>query len=373
MRRRTPQFPGKESRKDPEWGCPLRAANGDWRRRERSVKLPMRHNERPRAMMSRLVLRLLLVSGPSSYALGAVAAALAAGVQLAFRDFFLHVPFLLFFPATIVAAFLGGWRAGLTCAAIAAPVATYFFLGTSASFAIGMEDWLRLLIFVLICLLIVALLWLLQTVSQQLFAERELVRLLAREGHHRIGNSLQLIAATLQLQGKASASADVKRALDSARNRVSAIARVHRRLHESNPAATLRIGPYVDDLCKDIEAQAGEGTAVNVRCADFELPVDTAIKLGLILSELLLNAIKHGGATQSVEVDCRRAADGEFALRISDGGAGFPTGFDPAASRGLGMMLITSLAQEMGGRVAFQREHGRTIVEIAVPSPWANT
>jgi two-component sensor histidine kinase len=322
-------------------------------------------------MMSRLVLRLLLVSGSSSYALGAIAAALAAGLQFAFRDFFLQVPFLLFFPATIVAAFLGGWRAGLTCAAIAAPVATYFFLGRSANFAIGMEDWLRLLLFVLICLLIVALLWLLQAVSQQLLAERELVRLLAREGHHRIGNSLQMVAATLQLQGKASASAEVKGALESARNRVSAIARVHRRLHESNPAATLRIGPYVGDLCKDIEAQAGEGAAVNVRCADFELPVDTAVKLGLILSELLLNAIKHGGTKESVEVDCRRT-DGEFALTISDGGAGFPAGFDPAASRGLGMMLITSLIQELGGRVAFRRAQGRTIVAIAVPSPAAN-
>lgn len=320
-------------------------------------------------MLSRFVLRLLLVSGPGSFALGALAAALAAVVQLAFRDFFLQVPFLLFFPATIVAAFLGGWRAGLTCAAIAAPTATYFFLGASAGFAIGMEDWLRLLIFVLICLLIVLLLWLLQTVSQQLFAERELVRLLAREGHHRIGNSLQLVAATLQLQGRASGSAEVKSALASAQNRVSAIARVHRRLHQSNPAATLRIGPYIADLCKDIEA-ASEGTPVRVNCADFELPVDAAIKLGLILSELLLNAIKHGGATERVDVDCR-ASDGTFTLTIADSGVGFPSAFDPAASKGLGMMLIRSLTEELGGGMEFQRVHGRTVVSITIPIPAA--
>ncbi len=320
-------------------------------------------------MLSRFVLRLLLVSGPGSFALGALAAALAAGVQLAFRGFFLQVPFLLFFPATIVAAFLGGWRAGLTCAAIAAPTATYFFLDASPGFAIAMEDWLRLLIFVLICLLIVLLLWFLQSVSQQLLAERELVRLLAREGNHRIGNSLQLVAATLQLQGKASASAEVKSALASAQNRVSAIARVHRRLHQSNPAATLPIGPYIADLCKDIEV-AGEGTPVIVTCADFELPVDTAVKLGLILSELLLNAIKHGGAKQRVEVDCRRA-EGAFTLSISDGGLGFPPDFDPAASKGLGMMLIRSLAEELGARVDFRRENGRTVVSITVPLPAA--
>jgi two-component sensor histidine kinase len=341
----------------------------DWRSREWRDKLAIRLNERHRSMMSRLVLRLLLVSGPGSFALGAIAAVLAAGVQFAFRDFFLQVPFLLFFPATIIAAFLGGWRAGLTCAAIAAPTATFFFLDATPGFAIGLEDWLRLLIFVLICLLIVLLLWLLQSVSQQLFAERELVRLLAREGNHRIGNSLQLVAAALQLQGRASGNPEVRSALASAQARVSAIARVHRRLHQSNPAATLPIGPFVADLCKDIEA-ASAGTPVIVTCADFELPVDTAVKLGLILSEMLLNAIKHGGANERVEVDCGQA-NGAFTLRISDGGLGFPAGFDPAASKGLGMILIRSLTEELGGRAEFRRAGSRTIVSIAVPSPAA--
>ncbi len=318
-------------------------------------------------MLFRLVLHLMLVTGPSSYALGVLAAAIATGAQVAFREFFLQVPFLLFFPATILAAFMGGWRAGLTCVAIATPVAAYFFLGSPGQAAIDMEDWLRLLIFVLICLLIVGLLWSLQTVSQQLFAERELVRLLAREGNHRIGNSLQLVAAALQLQATASDDDGVKEALTAARSRISAIARVHRRLHQTHPAATLPIGPYLTDLCKEIEAQAGDGASVKIECTSFELPVDKAVKLGLILNELLLNAVKHG-EKEDVDVTCRHKA-GDFTLLVSDRGPGFAPGIDPASGKGLGMMLISSLTKEMDGQVEFRRENGRTLIAITIPNP----
>ena len=98
------------------------------------------------------------------------------------------MPFLLFFPAAILATFFGGWRAGLTCAVLSAASATYFFLSPSLGFLIPLTDTVRLVIFALVSILIVGLIWSLQTVSQQLLAEREHARLLA--GEETIGSAM---------------------------------------------------------------------------------------------------------------------------------------------------------------------------------------
>ena len=81
-------------------------------------------------------------------------------------------------------------------------------------------------------------------------------------------------------------------------------------------------------------------------------------------------ALAAGGAHERVDVDCRQA-NGAFTLSISDGGLGFPPGFDPASSKGLGMMLITSLTEQLGGRMQVRRENDRTAVSITVPVPAA--
>jgi two-component system, sensor histidine kinase PdtaS len=317
-------------------------------------------------MISRLVLRNLLISGPKSYSLGVLAAAAATGAQLAFRDFFLQVPFLLYFPATILAAYFGGWRAGLAGTALSAVAATLLFLGPHERLFGGSEI-IRLAIFVLVCLLHIGLLWSLQTISVQLQAEREAVRLLAQEGNHRIGNSLQLIAAALHLQVSAARVGEARDALQAALSRVSAVARIHRRLHEGTPAATLSFRKYLADTCNDMAAQLGRGAELKADCDEFELPVDRALKLGLILNELLLNAFKHGGAGRPIEVECRAAA-AEVALSVADHGPGFPAGYDPARGTTLGMKLVTTFAAELGGRLDLRRAEDRTVVTVTIPA-----
>jgi two-component sensor histidine kinase len=317
-------------------------------------------------MISRLVLRFQFFTGPRSYAIGVGAAVLATLVQLAFRDFFLEVPFLLYFPATILAAYFGGLRAGLTSTALAAIVASFLFLGPHERL-FGGSALVRLAIFVLVCLLIVGLLWSLQAVSRELHAERDVVRLLAREGNHRIGNSLQLIAAALHIQARGTRVAEARDALSAALGRVSAVARVHRRLNEATPSARLSFRAYAVDTCSDIAAQTGTGADIKVDSEAFDLPVDKALKLGLILNELVVNALKHGGGGAPVAVECRAGANG-IALRVADHGPGFPAGFDPDRAKSLGMKLVATFAHELGGRLDIRRDAGRTIVEVAIPA-----
>lgn len=100
-------------------------------------------------------------------------------------------------------------------------------------------------------------------------------------------------------------------------------------------------------------------------CDEFDLPADRALKLGLILNELLVNALKHGGTP--IEVECRAAA-AEFVLTVADRGPGFPAGYDPALGKTLGMKLVTTFVAELQGRLDLRRVDGRTIVTVAIPA-----
>jgi two-component sensor histidine kinase len=317
-------------------------------------------------MVSRLVLRYLLVGGYWGFALGVATAAAATLVQLAFRDFFLQLPFLLFFPATLLASFFGGWRAGLACIAVSAVAAAVFFVGRPAAFLLGGPEMLRIAIFVLIALLMVGFIALLQGVSAQLQAEHDRVRLMFREMNHRVANSLQLVAATIQLQAGTAATPELRDGLRAALARVLAVGRVHRRLVNEPNGPALALAPYLADTCRDVAAQVASGAACRVDCDDIGVARELALKLGMIVNELVVNAFKHGAAQPDVAVECR-ARDGGFSLEVSGAGPELPEGFDAANSKGVGMRIVDALTTDIGGRLALHRAGGRTVVEVVVP------
>jgi two-component sensor histidine kinase len=187
-----------------------------------------------------------------------------------------------------------------------------------------------------------------------------------REMNHRIANSLQLVASTIQLQSAAAGSAEARAALGAALARVVAIGRVHRRLHREAAGAELALGPYLAETCRDIAAQVGGEAACQVACDEIEVGKDAAFKLGMIVNELVVNAFKHAGAARAVAVECRAAGDA-LSLKVADGGPGFPAGFDPARSKGLGMKIVTALTEELGGRLELHRGERRGTVELVVP------
>lgn len=311
-------------------------------------------------------MRTLQAQGSLAFAVGLVAAALAAAIQYVFRDFFVSVPFLLFFPATILASFFGGWRAGLACTGLALLLAWAFFVTDRPGLVLGGPEVLRLTIFLLICLLVVALIATLQAVSMQLAAERDRVRILAHEADHRVANSLQLVGATLRLQSAAANSAELRDGLATALSRVSAIGRVHGRLHRDDATPDLPFASYLSDMCSDLAAQAGQNARCSVSCDEFRIPVDKALKLGLIVNELVTNAFKHTGADLEVNVKCRHQGRA-FTLTVVDHGPGFPDAFDPKTSKGLGMRLVSAMLEDLGGTIAFDRSEGHSSVAVTVP------
>jgi two-component sensor histidine kinase len=186
--------------------------------------------------------------------------------------------------------------------------------------------------------------------------DRELVTKDAtiREIHHRVKNNLQTVAALLRLQGRRLGDDAGRQALDEAVRRVAAIAVVHETLSQSFDES-VQFDDVVDQLALLLPDVGGRGEHVALRrTGSFgRVSSDVATPLAMVLTELLQNAVEHafpGGAGGQVEVRATRA-DGMLAVEVVDDGVGLPEGFDPAASRRLGLSIVQTLVGELGGRL----------------------
>ncbi len=125
-----------------------------------------------------------------------------------------------------------------------------------------------------------------------LAAEREV---LLREVNHRVGNSLQIIASLLHLQANSSTQDDVKAALTNAMGRVAAVAQVHRRLYTSHDLKSVLLNQYLDALLEDLRrsAERNRMSRLTLRAEPIEIDPDRAVAIGIIVNELVMNAVKY--------------------------------------------------------------------------------
>jgi len=177
--------------------------------------------------------------------------------------------------------------------------------------------------------------------------------LLSKESDHRLLNNLQMIVSLLSLQSRASANPEAASQLAIAANRVATIERVHRRLHYLDGAHAVAFKQYLEDLCRDVSTMLSSeerpDRVIAVEGIEIKLPAATAIPLGFIVNELITNAAKYGKGRITVRLE-RDSAKG-YALSVSNDGPALPEGFDPAASKGLGMKIIRSFVQRIGGEL----------------------
>jgi two-component sensor histidine kinase len=180
---------------------------------------------------------------------------------------------------------------------------------------------------------------------------------LSQESDHRLLNGLQMIASLLSLQSRASANAETASQLAVAANRVSTIGRIHRRLHSFDGVETVAFKRYLEDLCRELStmlsSQQGQQEAIIVEGIDLDLPTVTGIPLGFIVNELVTNAIKYGKGRIAATLEPNPGKG--YALSVSNDGPVLPEGFDPATSKGLGMKIIRSLVERIGGELRIGR------------------
>ncbi|HET7886260.1 MAG TPA: response regulator [Bradyrhizobium sp.] len=199
-----------------------------------------------------------------------------------------------------------------------------------------------------------------------LAAEREV---LLREVNHRVGNSLQIIASLLHLQASSAVQDDVKAALTNAMGRVAAVAQVHRRLYTSHDLKSVLLNQYLEALLEDLRrsAEGNRMSRLTLKAEPIEIDPDRAVAIGIIVNELVMNAVKYAYPDGSgpIHVDLH-GRDSEIELSISDDGVGLNAKSDPR-STGMGQRIVSAMAAKLCADVERDPAHSGTRIVLRFP------
>jgi len=190
---------------------------------------------------------------------------------------------------------------------------------------------------------------------------------LLREVHHRVKNNLQIISSLLRLQGASAADPNSASALRESHTRVQAIALLHEHLYQSDSASKISFPAYAKRLVDGLTGMYRLRRAsynVTLDIAPLTFDSETTILSGLILNELVSNALRHAfPAGQDGEVVIRSfgSSNGKIVLSVSDNGIGMPQDFDLQRANTLGLQLVRRLTRQLKGTVSVARQDGTTV------------
>jgi chemotaxis family two-component system sensor kinase Cph1 len=188
---------------------------------------------------------------------------------------------------------------------------------------------------------------------------------LVKEVSHRVQNSLQLVSGFLGLQAKAAADPALTTHLTEAQRRVSAVALVHRRLYTGGPVETVDLGRYVEDLGAELIASLGPEWSkhISIDVEPIFMPADRAVNLGLLLTELVINANKYayGGAPGPIAISLRHHLN-SFRLTVTDQGRG-----RASAPQGFGSRMMRAMVQSL--KAEMEETDGSPGLRVLITGP----
>lgn len=206
-----------------------------------------------------------------------------------------------------------------------------------------------------------------QRIERDLRTALDRQRMLLAEVNHRVNNSLQIVGSMLHLQSRTTDNTEVQRHLREASSRITAIARAHQRLYQTDEFQTLDLGAYLEEVCADF-AEAVPGHVVHLDAPDHVvLSTDRAILIALVINELVTNVAKYaysGGGPAWVSLT--RAGEA-LCVSVRDEGSGLPRDFDPKTSKGLGMRLLDAFTKQLQGSLSVQRREPGTEFSLTFP------
>lgn len=195
--------------------------------------------------------------------------------------------------------------------------------------------------------------------------------LLVREADHRISNSLQLVSTFLALEERRLEEGSAKQALADARRRVAIIARLHRQLAVTSSAGYVALDDYFQALAEDLSRALVDGRRLTllVNVDGISVSADIARGLGLIVNELVSNALKHAFPQDRagvIEIGCGLDENGQIALHVSDNGVGYPRLHVIEHDAGLGMKMVDMLLAQMKGHLDTVKSGEHVIQRICI-------
>jgi light-regulated signal transduction histidine kinase (bacteriophytochrome) len=200
---------------------------------------------------------------------------------------------------------------------------------------------------------------------RQLLLEKET---LLKEVHHRVKNNLQVVGSLLSLQIGIEGESPAAQSLRDAYGRIHSMSLVHKQIYESETLADLDFGAYIQHLSEQIfQSYCTDSSRIKmkIKTEPMLLMIDEAIPCGLILNELISNALKHAfrdGRNGLLEISFRNRENRYAELIVRDNGAGLPAGFQLESATSMGMEVVKALISQLGARLTISQEGGTQFV-----------
>jgi two-component sensor histidine kinase len=181
--------------------------------------------------------------------------------------------------------------------------------------------------------------------------------ILLGEIHHRVKNSLQVVSSLLSLEADRIADPTVLEMLQNSQNRIRSMALIHQTLYQSKDFGRVDFRAFLDSFVPTLIQSYSthpEQITLTTHVDGIRVPIDEAIPCGLIVNELVSNALKHafpGGRRGTISVEFTQVENSRARLSVSDDGVGIPESFQLEPSNTLGMQLVYLLAGQIGGKV----------------------
>jgi PAS domain S-box-containing protein len=189
--------------------------------------------------------------------------------------------------------------------------------------------------------------------------------ILLREIHHRVKNNLQIISTLLYLQSRSIKEKKASEMFKDSQNRIKSMALIHDKLYQFKDLGKIDVAGYIRDLATDLFHSYGikpDGIKLKINVYEVLLGVNTAIPCGLMINELVSNALKHAfpdGKKGEIRIELIRSVNEKtFTLIVSDNGIGFPEDLDFRNTKTLGLQLVITLVDQLDGIIELDRRRG---------------
>jgi two-component sensor histidine kinase len=278
-------------------------------------------------------------------------------------------PFLLFLLVVIGTTLCFGTRVGLVSVALSTFLSLYFFEPVGSPMLRYASDLEKIEIYAILALgCVVGFAYLGNRLIDKSAADNN-KSVLLRELVHGVANNFAAIAALMQMKSVSVSDTEARSVLADAIEQVKVMARVHRRLRAGGQDVSLDSKAFIEELCEDLKASMARGRPIAVECKADSRPLcmDQAVSLGLIVNELVTNAIKHAfpdsraGHVRVSFVAC----DQQSCLAVEDDGVGF----DDRRNVGMGEDLVRGLSRQLGGDLRINSTRSGSAFHLRIPHP----
>ncbi|HEY8245684.1 MAG TPA: ATP-binding protein [Hyphomicrobium sp.] len=287
-------------------------------------------------------------------------------------------PFAVFLACAFIVALLFGRVSGFTAVLLSSVLSSMFFEPLGLPHVISAIDLIQIEVF---ALLAIAAVFLADEIRRALIAVSEANQLLAAEDTrktvrlqevaHRIANTFSSLDALIHQRARMSNNPTMTFAFDQASELIQIVARLSNRLSVSDNYSTVNSQVYVRDVCEDLKGCAPPSIEFECNAEAHELPLGIAVPLGLVINELVTNALKYAfpdGRAGRIRIAFARRQD-SLVLAVEDDGGGM---HGEVQGTGMGMQLLNGLARSLEGKVELNSSATGTRVRFAFPAPRTN-